>query len=141
MPTIFGVPVFKLFTLVIVIAILWQMFELWKLGRQLSRSRDDYLLARHRGTVACIGCLTVIAIVCIELQVRMSPAPYAAVSPWLFWVHLMIDAALLVVGATIVFRFNGLRSVRWHGTLAYAVYALFFLSFATGSWMLYQLPL
>jgi len=137
---VFGLPVFKLFTLVVVAVILCHMFRLWRLGRRLAKTRDDYLLACHRGTVACIGCLTVLAIVMIELQVRLSPEPYAAVNPWLFWIHLTIDAALVLVGAVIVLRFNGLRSVRWHGRLAYAVYALFFLSFATGSWMLYRLP-
>ena len=131
---------YKLLTAIVVIAMLYLMLELWKLGRKLTKSRDQHLLARHRAAVACVGCLTLIAIALIELQVRLSSAPYAAVSPLLFGFHLLIDAALVLVAVTIIFRYTGLRNPFWHRRLVYAFYVLFFLSATTGSWLLYRLP-
>jgi hypothetical protein len=132
--------IFKLLTAIAVVALLWQMLELWKLGRKLTIFHDPHLLARHRATVASIGCLALVAIALIELQVRLSPNPYAAVSPWLFGFHLLVDATLVLVGAVIVLRYTGLRDPWWHRRLAYTIYVLLFISAVTGSWMLYKLP-
>ena len=130
---------YKLLTIGVAIALLWQMFRLGQLGRKLALARTDYELSSHRSAVACVGCLTVLAVILIEAQVRMSPNPYAS-DPLLMAFHFLVVGLLSVVFFTIVLRFTGVKSPTWHGRLAYSFFVLYALAAATGTIMLYELP-
>ncbi len=129
---------FKLLTVVVMMILLWQMTSLWLIGRQLARQCNDHLLSRHRGLVACIGCLTVLAVVLVEAQVRLSPAPTE--SPLLLAFHLTFDGLLVLVFAAIVMRFTGLRDPVWHKRLAYSFFIVYAAVIGTGTMLLYRLP-
>lgn len=129
----------KLLTLGLALVILWHMAALWKIGKKMSVSRDEYLLARHRSIVACIGCLTLLIVVLVEFQVRVSSAPYV-VNPWLLGLHLLAIGIVVIVGSVAVLRYTGLKDSRLHKRLAYSFFAFYALALATGSLLLYQLP-
>lgn len=124
---------------VLVAVIVWHMIGLQMLGRQLTTARDVYTLKKHRSKVACIGCLTVITVVLIEMQVQLSAAPYAS-GPHLLAFHLVVIAMLVFTFATIVLRMTGLRNPLWHRRLAYSFFVLYALAAATGTVMLINLP-
>jgi hypothetical protein len=44
-------------------------------------------------------------------------------------------------GCAIVFRFTGLYNPQWHRRLTYSFYSLFAVALATGSLLLYRLPI
>ena len=130
---------YKILTVCIVVVIVWHMFELGRLGRQLAIQQDPYRLASHRSKVACVGCLTVLAVVLIEVQVRMSSQPYSS-GVILLAFHLVVVALLITVFFAIVMRFTGLRNVQWHRRLAYSFFGLYSAAAITGSILLYRLP-
>lgn len=130
---------YKFLTAALVAAILWQMFELWRLGRQMAQARDEYTLSRHRSTVACVGCLTLIAVVLIELQVRMSSSPYAS-GPLLLAFHLGVVALLVAVFFALVLKWRGTTHPFVHRRLAYSFFGLYAVVIASGGALLYNLP-
>ena len=129
----------KILTMGVAGVLLWQILDVWRAGRKLTRLRAGDTLSRHRRGVLFIGLLTLAAVVLIETQVRMSSNPYA-VNFLLFGFHLTIDVLLVVVFVVIVMRFSGLRNPRWHSTLAYTFFALYATAAGTGSVLLYRLP-
>lgn len=129
---------YKFLTALIVGVMVWHMFMLWRIGRQMAQKRDDYLLARHRGIVACLGCLTVLAVLFIELQVRMSPAP--ASSPLLLAFHLGVVAMLVAIFFAIVLKWRGTEYPLLHRRLAYSFFGLYAIVIMTGGVLLYRLP-
>ncbi len=130
---------FKLLTVAVVAALLWQMIGVWRTGRVLAKNRTSAVFRRHQVGVAYIGWLTILAVVLIEVQVWMSPAPYAS-GPLLLGFHLAVDALMVAVFAAIVLHFSGVKSPQWHSTLAYSFLGLYCLAAATGGVMLYRLP-
>lgn len=130
---------YKILTAVLVAVIVWHMVGLQMLGRRLAKERDTYTLERHRSKVACIGCITLIVVALIEVQIRMSPIPYAS-GPFLLWFHLVVIAMMLFTGAILVLRLTGLRSPFWHRRLAYSFFVLYALTAVTGAVMLINLP-
>ncbi len=136
---------YKLVTAIFAVVMLYQVSEIRKLGTSLRRAReagkpyDEALVLSHRGNIACLGCVTFLAVALIEFQVRMSPDPYA-VNPWLFGIHLTIDILMISIGALMLTRFTGKKRPHWHRRLAYSFAALFVASMSTGTWMLVILP-
>jgi hypothetical protein len=131
---------YKYLSTALVAVIVWQMFELWRVGRRMALAPDAHALSRHRSIVACVGFLTVLAVVCIELQVRMSPAPYAS-GPLLLGFHLAVVALMVAVFFAIVLKWRGTSHPRMHRPLAYTFFALYAVVIVTGGVMLYRLPL
>ncbi len=130
----------KLLVLAIGVTIAWHLFNIWRAGRKLAQARDYHVLEHHKGMVTCVACLTLVAVVLIEMMVRISPNPYA-VNPLLMVFHLLIVAALVLVFVATVTRFTGLKRPQIHGKFAYSFYSLYVLAIGTGSVMLYRLPL
>ncbi len=129
----------KVLTACVVVVIVWHIVELARIGKQLALARDTYLLSVHRSKVACVGCLTVLAVVLIEGMVRMSSQPYAT-SGILLAFHLVVVAMLVTVFFAIVFRFTGLYNTIWHRRYAYSFFALYAAAAITGGVLLYHLP-
>ncbi|MDR3571004.1 MAG: hypothetical protein P4L81_02290 [Candidatus Pacebacteria bacterium] len=136
---------YKLTTFALLAVMVYLVFDLRQIGKRLRQSResgghyDERIVSEHRSIIACLGCITFVVVSLIELQVRMSPDPYA-VNPWLFGLHLTIDVLFLAIGAVMVSRFTGKYRPHWHRRLAYSLFTLFFASIVTGSWMLVRLP-
>lgn len=138
---------YKFVTALIVAVLLWHMLQLWRLGRQMASERkdfrlekpDEYLLARHRGAVACVGCITVLAVVLIEMQVRMSPSPYSS-GPLLMAFHLLVVGLLVAVFFAIVLKWRGVEYPLLHRRLAYSFFGLYAAVITTGAVLLYRLP-
>jgi hypothetical protein len=131
------------FGLTVVLVII--ALALWRAGRELRRTRtpanqyDSILLRLHRGLVASMGCFTLILVLLIEAQVRLSPNPYVMNLP-LFAFHLFIDAVMVTIAFVMVLRFTGVFDRRLHSALGYSFFGLLAISAATGFVLLYQLP-
>lgn len=130
---------FKIVTLLFGLAIAWQLVDLWQAGKNLTKGFSPEKLAVHRSKVATLGCLTLVAVALVELQIRISPDPYS--SHWLLQAfHFLIVTMLVIVFSVMVLRFTGLRSPLVHKYLARAFYWLWAMTIGTGTVMLYQLP-
>lgn len=140
---------FKILTTFFVLVIFAIVFEVWRTGRSLRVSRtksgsyDAALLAHHRGLLAGLGCITTLMILLIEMQMThvASHAALYAAGGVLFYFHLLSDALLVVITTVIIVRFTGKRNRVWHGRLVYPAIALFFITTATGLYLLFfRLP-
>lgn len=131
---------YKFLTAALVAAAMWHMFRLWRIGRKMARAgADEASVSHHQSMVGGVVCCTLAAVVLIEIQVRLSPEPYAS-GALLMSFHLVVVAMLVVTFLAIVLRFTGLRDPWWHRRLAYLFFTLYVTAFATGAVMLYNLP-
>jgi hypothetical protein len=104
-------------------------------GRAYRTSKGTPALGAHRGGINCVMWLMALSIGLIEMGLRTgAPGPY----PALFWIHLPLAVAFLLLFLAIRVRFNGHRSAS-HGVLAYACVALFGATLLTGGIMLWRL--
>lgn len=133
----------KLYATGLSLIVFYQLLRLGLLGRKLAASRaageayDTYLVESHRSTFHCAFWVAVVAVIMIEMAMRMNGYTYP-LNSLLFKAHAAGDVSLVIVVGIVVFRYTGLRNSSVHRRLVYmSVYPLSLFTFGSGLWMLY----